>query len=600
MGKLIKVSDFIADFLSKHKDTGNTVFMVSGGGNMHLTDSLGRNYDLEYICNHHEQASTYASEGYARLSNKIGLAYVTTGPGGTNAITGVYSAWVDSIPTLTISGQVKFETSTASQPELNLRQLGDQEVNIIDLVKSITKYAVMITDKKSIKYHLQKAVYEAKNNRPGPVWIDIPLDIQGAMVDEDDLYDFKIPKQEEYDLKIDKVIEALKEAKRPVIIAGNGVRLSSAIPELLKLVEGLNIPILTTMSGVDLISTSHNLFFGRPGILGERAANFIVQNSDLLIVLGTRLNLRITSFNWEYFAREAKKIMVDIDENELNKKTFIPHIKIKADVKQFIELLIKNMNQKLNVAEWLDYCNNIRNRYPTVTEEHKMVCNYVSSYYFPLLLSKKLVRNSVIVTGNGIAYTSTFQTFKIRLGDRLFANVGCAAMGYDIPAAIGACMANNKKDIICLTGDGSIQMNIQEFQTIIHNKMPIKIFMYNNNGYLSIRITQTAYFKEKFIGEGPASGVTIPDMKKLAEVYGFKIFQIANHKEADEKLDTILAEDGPVFCEVFLDPYEKIGPKVSSFKKNDGSMQSKPLEDLAPFLPRDEFLDNMIIKPIKE
>jgi len=598
---MIKVSDFIANFLAEHQDTAKTVFMVSGGGNMHLIDSLGKNETLEYICNHHEQACAIAAEGYARVSNKIGIAYVTTGPGGTNAITGVYGAWVDSIPTLTISGQVKFETTIASQPELKLRQLGDQEVNIIDLVKPITKYAVMITDENTVKYHLQKAVYEAKSGRPGPVWLDVPLDIQEAMVDEDELIEFTIPTQEVYDTKINEVIEALKKAQRPVIIAGNGITLSGGILNLRHLVESLNIPVVTAISGIDLIPTNHKLFFGRPGILGERAANFIVQNSDLVIVLGTRLNLRHLSFNWKYFTREAKKIMVDIDENELNKKTFIPDVKIKSDVKQFLLDLEKaTKGLKLSINDWINYCNKIKFKYPVLKNSQKDRTDFVSSYYFPTLLSEKLPKNALIVTGNGTAYTSTYQAYNVREGDRIFANSGCASMGYDLPAAIGACLANYKKDVICITGDGSIQMNLQEMQTIIHYQLPIKIFMYNNNGYLSIRITQSTYFNKNFVGESPVSGVSIPDMKKLAEVYGFKVFQIKTNKDANEKIETVLNTKGPVFCEVMLDPDEEIGPKVASYKKEDGTMISKPLEDLAPFLPREEFKENMIIKIIED
>jgi acetolactate synthase-1/2/3 large subunit len=600
MDKLIKVSDFIANFIADHQDTANSVFMVSGGGNMHLIDSLGRNKNLEYICNHHEQACTIAAEGYARVTNKIGISYVTTGPGGTNAITGVYGAWTDSIPTLTISGQVKFETTIASQPELNLRQLGDQEIDIISIVKSITKYAVMITDKNSIKYHLQKAIYEAKSGRPGPVWLDIPLDIQGAMIDEDDLIEFKIPSKIVYDNKIDEVIELLKNSERPVIIAGNGIRLSDSKEILQELVESLNIPIVTTISGIDLISTNHKLFFGRPGILGERSANFIVQNSDLIIVFGTRLNLRHLSFNWEFFGRKAKKIMVDIDENELNKKTFIPDVKIKADLHEFLFILKNKCITKLNIHDWLEYCNKIKNKYHILSENQKNRTDYVSSYYFPILLSKKLSNNTIIVTGNGIAYTSTYQTYNVRDGDRIFANLGCASMGYDLPAAIGACIANDKKNVICITGDGSIQMNLQELQTIIHYNLPIKIFMYNNNGYLSIRMTQELYFDKNFVGESSASGVTIPDMKKLAEVYGFKVYQIKSNTEADLKINEILNNNGPVFCEVMLDPSEEISPKVASYKKEDGTMVSKPLEDLAPFLSRDEFKENMIIDIIEE
>ncbi len=596
---MIKVSDFIAKFIAEHKDTAKTVFMVSGGGNMHLIDSLGKNENLEYVCNHHEQACAIAAEGYARVSNKIGIAYVTTGPGGTNAITGVYGAWVDSIPTMIISGQVKFQTTIASQPELNLRQLGDQEVNIVDIVRPITKYAVMITDKNSIKFHLQKAIYEAKHGRPGPVWLDVPLDIQGAMVDEADLVEFEIPEEPKFDTKIPQVLDALKAAKRPVIIVGNGLRLANAKDDFRALIDELKIPVLTAISGVDLIETSNKYFFGRPGILGERTGNFVIQNSDLVIVLGTRLNLRILSFNWEFFAREAKKIMIDIDENELNKKTFIPDIKIKSDAKVFInDLREKARDLNLEIGDWLKYCNRIKMKYPVFDKSVLKEKNYVSSYYFPRLLSEKLPKNSLLLTGNGIAYTSTFQSYPVRAGDRLFANVGCASMGYDLPALIGACVANNKRQTICLTGDGSIQMNIQELQTIIHYRLPVKIFMYNNNGYLSIRITQHNYFNNNFVGESPISGVSIPDMKALAKIYGFKVFQIKNNDDANAKIDEILSCEGSVFCEVILPPNEVIGPKVASMKLQDGTMISKPLEDLAPFLPRDEFYKNMIVKPL--
>lgn len=595
-----KVSDIVAEFLATNAQVANDVFLVSGGGNMHLIDSVGRHEKLRYICNHHEQACAIAAEGYARVTNKIGVALVTTGPGGTNAITGVYGAWVDSIPTLTISGQVKFETTIASQPELKLRQLGDQEINIVDLVKPITKYAVMVTDKNDILYHLEKAVYEARNGRPGPVWIDIPLDIQGTKVDPNELKHFSPPKVPEYDLHIDEVITLLKQAKRPVIIVGNGVRLASSVSTFHSLVDQLNIPVVTAISGVDLIESSHHLFFGRPGILGERAANFIVQNADLLLILGSRLNLRIISFNWEYFAREATKIMVDIDPNELSKKTIKPNLPILADLKPFIETLLKRIKYTHipKYDEWLQYCKRIKKHYP-IFDKHNLQDHFVSSYYFPILLSKYLPIPSTIVTGNGIAYTSTYQAYPIRKGDRLFANVGCAAMGYDLPAAIGACVAY-KKEVICITGDGSIQMNLQEMQTIIHNQLPIKIFMYNNNGYLSIRITQKNYFSGHFVGESAQSGISLPDMKKVAKVYGFKVYTIANNKEAEEKLPKILREKGPVFCEVLLDSNEEIGPKVASYKKPDGTIVSKPLEDLSPFLPREEFLSNMIIEPIKD
>lgn len=596
---MIKVSDFIAKFIAEHKDTAKTVFMVSGGGNMHLIDSLGKNENLEYVCNHHEQACAIAAEGYARVSNKIGIAYVTTGPGGTNAITGVYGAWVDSIPTMIISGQVKFQTTIASQPELNLRQLGDQEVNIIDIVKPITKYAVMITDKNSIKFHLQKAVYEAKHGRPGPVWLDVPLDIQGAMVDEADLVKFEIPEEPKFDTKIPQVLDALKAAKRPVIIAGNGITLAGANEEFLKLIENLKIPVIGTFARYDIVRNDHELFFGRYGTIGNRAANFIVQNSDLIIAIGARLNIRAVSYNWEFFGREAKKILVDIDENELNKKTIAADIKIKSDAKVFISDLRSVLKDELDFGAWLEICKNYRKNYPTIEPFRQNVKEWVDSYnFFDVLSNHK--RDLVYVFGNGTACVSSYQSLRLYENQKVVVNSGCASMGYDLPAAIGACFANGKKDTICVTGEGSLQMNIQEFQTIIHNKLPIKIFVLNNAGYISIRNTQNNFFKGHKVGSDKDSGVSFPNIVKLAEVYGFEACRIENQLNLKGELEEILSKPGAVVCEIMLSPTEKMEPKLSSKIKPDGKMVSKPLEDMFPFLPREEFYKNMIIKPIDE
>ena len=596
---MIKVSDFIAKFIAEHEDTAKTVFMVSGGGNMHLIDSLGKNENLEYVCNHHEQACAIAAEGDARVSNKIGIAYVTTGPGGTNAITGVYGAWVDSIPTMIISGQVKFQTTIASQPELNLRQLGDQEVNIIDIVKPITKYAVMITDKNSIKFHLQKAVYEAKHGRPGPVWLDVPLDIQGAMVDEADLVKFEIPEEPKFDTKIPQVLDALKAAKRPVIIAGNGITLAGANEEFLKLIENLKIPVIGTFARYDIVRNDHELFFGRYGTIGNRAANFIVQNSDLIIAIGARLNIRAVSYNWEFFGREAKKILVDIDENELNKKTIAADIKIKSDAKVFISDLRSALNDKLNFESWLEICKNYRKNYPTIEPFRQVVQGCVDSYnFFDILSSDK--PDLVYVFGNGTACVSSYQSLRLYKNQKVVVNSGCASMGYDLPAAIGACFANGKRNTICVTGEGSLQMNIQEFQTIIHHKLPIKIFVLNNAGYISIRNTQNNFFKGHKLGSDKDSGVSFPDIVKLAKVYGFEACRIENQLNLKKDLDKILSKSGAVVCEVMLSPTEKMEPKLSSEIKPDGKMISKPLEDMFPFLPREEFYKNMIVKPVEE
>ena len=596
---MIKVSDFIAKFIAEHEDTAKTVFMVSGGGNMHLIDSLGKNENLEYVCNHHEQACAIAAEGYARVSNKIGIAYVTTGPGGTNAITGVYGAWVDSIPTMIISGQVKFQTTIASQPELNLRQLGDQEVNIVDIVRPITKYAVMITDKNSIKFHLQKAIYEAKHGRPGPVWLDVPLDIQGAMVDEADLIEFEIPEALKFDTKIPQVLDALKVAKRPVIIVGNGVTLAGANEEFLKLIEILKIPVIGTFARYDIVRNDHELFFGRYGTIGNRAANFVVQNSDLIIAIGARLNIRAVSYNWEFFGREAKKILVDIDQNELNKKTIAADIKIKSDAKVFISDLRSVLKDELDFGAWLEICKNYRKNYPTIEPFRQNVKERVDSYnFFDVLSNHK--RDLVYVFGNGTACVSSYQSLRLYENQKVVINSGCASMGYDLPAAIGACFANGKGNTICVTGEGSLQMNIQELQTIIHNKLPIKIFVLNNAGYISIRNTQNNFFKGHKVGSDKDSGVSFPNIVKLAEVYGFEACRIENQLNLKGELEEILSKPGAVVCEIMLSPTEKMEPKLSSKIKPDGKMVSKPLEDMFPFLPREEFYKNMIIKPVDE
>ena len=602
MGKIIKLSDYIANFLAEHKDTGNSVFMVSGGGNMHLIDSLGKHKDLEYICNHHEQACTYAAEGYARVNNKIGISYVTTGPGGTNAITGVYSAWTDSIPTLTISGQVKFQTTISSQPELNLRQLGDQEINIVELVKPITKYSVMISDKNSIKYHLQKAIYEAKNSRPGPVWLDIPLDIQGAMIDEDDLYDFEEETKIISDSRIDEVVELLKNAKRPVIIAGNGIVLSQAKSDFLDLVDALKVPVVGTFARYDIIKNDSPYFFGRYGTVGNRMANFTVQNSDLVISIGARLNIRAISYNWEYFAREAKKVVIDIDKNELQKHTLNIDLAINTDAKKFIN----NLNSSIEDIDlpkynkWFDKCLSYKNKYPTIEKKRQDVKDFVDSYNFYDVISDLANKDIKYIFGNGTACVSSYQSLRLYENQQVIVNSGCASMGYDLPAAIGACIANDKKDVICVTGEGSLQMNIQELQTIIHNKLPIKLFILNNDGYISIRNTQNGFFKGHKVGADKDSGISFPDTIKLANAYGFKTFKIDNQENLKDDLRNILNTDGAVVCEVMLSPNEKMEPKLSSQVKPDGKIVSKPLEDMYPFLDRDEFRDNMIIKMIED
>lgn len=596
---MIKVSDFIANHLAESDQTANDVFFVSGGGNMHLIDSIGKEKRLNYVCNHHEQACAIAAEGYARVSNKIGIAVVTTGPGGTNAITGVLGAWTDSIPVLIISGQVKFITTIASQPELQLRQLGDQEINIIDIVKPITKYAEMVTDKNKIKYYLEKAIYLAKSGRPGPVWLDIPLDIQGALINESDLEGFIPESAPAYDSQITQVIEALNAAERPVIIAGNGITLSDANDDFSTLVEKLKLPVIATFARYDILKEDNPYYFGRFGTVGQRAGNFVVQNSDLIIAIGARLNIRAISYNWEYFARAAKIIAVDIDNNELNKHTLKIDIKIHADAKKFINDLVKTSFSK-NYQQWLDQCNKYKVQYPTLVESRKKIIDCIDSYCFFDLLSKLAPKNTVYVFGNGTACVSSYQCLKIYGEQKVLINSGTASMGYDLPAAIGACYANNQKEVICVTGDGSLQMNIQELQTIIHYQLPIKLFVLNNDGYISIRNTQNNIFAGHLVGADKTSGVSCPDTIKIAQAYGFTTFKINSPANLADELQNILKLKGSLVCEIILSPSEKMEPKLSSELKPDGRMVSKPLEDMYPFLDREEFFSQMIVEPINE
>jgi acetolactate synthase-1/2/3 large subunit len=599
---MIRVADYIANILAHHDNTAKTIFMVSGGGNMHLIDALGKHDGLEYVCNHHEQACTFAAEGYTRLSNKIGIAYVTTGPGGTNAITGVYSAWVDSIPTLTISGQVKYQTTIAYQPELNLRQLGDQEGNIIAMVKPITKYAVMISDKNSIRYHLEKAIYEAKSGRPGPVWLDIPLDIQSSMIEESALVGFIPPPKPVYDTKMADVMAMLRTAKRPVIIAGNGIVLADAREEFLELIEKLQIPVVSSFARYDMVNDDHPLGFGRFGTIGHRSTNFIVQNSDLIIAIGARLNIRAISYNWEYFGREAQKVVVDIDPSELEKHTLSINLKINADAKIFIGDLQKAIEQNPlpSYESWVQRCRKYREDFPTIIQERVDVKDFVDSYFFFHTLSDIVKNDEVFVFANATASVSSYQSLVTKGKQRIIENSGCAAMGYDLPAAIGACLANNRQSIVCVTGEGSLQMNLQELQTIIHYNLPIKLFILNNNGYSSIRNTQNNFFNGFRVGSDVGSGVSFPDIGKISRAYGFKTFKIENQDNLLDTISKIYNENEQFICEVMIDSTEKMEPKLSSKIKTDGTMVSAPLEDMYPFLERDVFEKNMIIKPIGE
>ena len=595
----MRVADYIWKTLA---DKGvRHVFLVTGGGAMHLNDALGLERRIKYVCNLHEQACAMAAEGYARASGTPGVINVTTGPGGTNALTGVMGAWLDSVPMVIVSGQIKRATMITACPNLKLRQLGDQEYNIVDAVKPMTKFAKTVMSVEEVPQVLEDAWRICQEGRPGPVWIAVPLATQAAaMAPRATCAGRSAEGRETGDVGREavQIAEALKAAKRPAIIVGSGVHNAHCEELFLKVAESLNIPVLTSISGIDLIPSDHPLFFGRPGILGERPANLIMQNSDLFIVLGTRMGIRICGYAYETVARAAKKVMVDIDPNELEKPTFRPDVKICADAGDFLRALAVELPSLGPKAEWLDYCRRMKAKYPVILPEHRARTDYVSSYVLPEAIMRHAPDPLTVVTSNGIAYTSTFQAIPIRKGMRMFSNEACASMGYGLPAAIGAAFADAGRTVVCFEGDGSIQMNIQELQTLLNYKLPVKLFVYNNGGYLSIKTTQRAFFNGRFMGSEAGSGVILPSFEKIAAAYGLPYFRLKNNQVLDAKLPEIFATEGPALVEVMLDPFEKLGPKAASKKLPDGTMVSAPLEDMAPFLPREEFAANMLIPVI--
>ena len=597
---MIKVTDYIAKRLRAYGVTH--VFMVTGGGAMHLNDSLGR--EFTYITGHHEQACAIAAEGYSRVNNRLSVVNVTTGPGGLNALNGVMGQWTDSVPVLYLSGQVKFETTIHACPDVRgLRQLGDQEVDIISIVKPITKFATSITDTADVRYLLEKAIYEATTGRFGPVWIDVPMNIQGAQVEETTMRPFIPPApsddgQGTLQKTITDIWERIKNAERPVILAGHGIRLSGGIPEFETLLSNCNIPVVTTFNGMDVVNEANKNYIGRFGTLGSRAGNFCVQNADLLITIGTRNNIRQVSYNWELFAREAYKIVVDIDAAELQKPTVKPDLPVQADAKEFIALFNNVMGSSATDlhTDWLEWNKVRKAKYPSVLPDYHASKNGVHPYVLMEVLGNCLPAGSICVAGDGTACVAPFQAMPITNNIRIFWNSGCASMGYDLPAAIGACVASNMGEVVCLAGDGSLQMNIQELQTVIHHQMPIKIIYLNNNGYVSIKQTQDGFFGGHRVGSDPASGVSFPDIIKLGAAYGFKTCRMTSHDNLKEEITRLLTTEGPVICEVLLTDDYKFQPKVASKRMEDGRMVSAPLEDLAPFLERDEFRTNLFIK----
>lgn len=603
---MIKVSDLVADVLASHGI--EHVFMVTGGGAMHLNNSLGKHPKLKYVCCHHEQACAMAAESYARLTGKIAAVNVTTGPGGINALNGVFGAWTDSISMIVISGQVRYDTTVYSTG-MNLRQVGDQEfAKIIDVASTMTKYAVMITDPSDIRYQIEKAIFLAQNGRPGPVWIDIPMNVQGAYIDENNLKKYnpledqtEIPAEPSNEI-IDHVIEKLNGAQRPILLIGSGIRSAKAVEEFLELVDLLKIPVVTAWNAHDLIENENPFYIGRPGTVGDRSGNFAVQNSDLLLVLGCRLNIRQIGYNYKTFAREAYKIMVDIDESELKKPTLEIDFPIHCDLKKFLLKGISKLKSlSLNTNnDWLIWCKKRKEIYPVVLKSYWDKKSPVNPYCFMEKLFDYIDNDQIIVTGDGTACVTSFQAATIKKGQRLYTNSGSASMGYDLPAAIGACIGSGLKNVICLAGDGSIMMNIQELSTISYLKLPIKIFLLNNNGYHSISQTQRNFFGEPLVGVGNDSGLGFPKFKKIAYAFDLKYDSADTIEGIEDKIKNFIQDNKPGLFEVFLDTYQQFSPKQSSKRLEDGQLISSPLEDMYPFLSREELQENMIIKSFED
>jgi acetolactate synthase I/II/III large subunit len=604
----MKLSDYIAGQLA---DWGvGHIFLVTGGGAMHLNDSIGKEPRIQYVCNHHEQASAMAAEAYARISARPGVINVTTGPGGINAINGVFGAWTDSIPMLVISGQVKLETCMRAQGITGLRQLGDQEVDIVAMVEKITKYAVMVDDPLSIRYHLERAWHLAHSGRPGPCWLDIPVDVQATSIDPANLRAYDPGQDRVAQDNADnqsvltsfvltsscrKVLQRIRNAKRPVILAGTGVRAAQAVTEFDELFHRLGVPVTTAWTH-DLIATDDPLFCGRQGTIGDRAGNFTVQNADVLLILGSRLSIRQTSYNWQSFAPRAFKIQVDIDAAEFHKPTVQPDMAIHCDLKQFIQELLHQCDadnyRPATHASWLAWCRKRVQRYPVVQDHQRQPGPPLNPYYFVEQLSAKLADDDVIICGNATACIVPFQTMRLRKNQRLISNSGSASMGYDLPAAIGAAFARPNKRVICIAGDGSIQMNIQELQTIAHHHLPIKLFVLNNSGYLSMRMTQSGFFG-RLTGESASSGASLPDMVKVACAYGIPSLRIDRQSQLDQ-VDHALAAEGPALIDVVLDPNQEFEPRSRARQLPDGRIVSPNLEDMYPFLDETELMDNVI------
>jgi acetolactate synthase I/II/III large subunit len=599
----MKLSDYVMRFIV---DRGiNHVFMVAGGGAMHLNHSAGTCSGMEVVCNLHEQAAAIAAEAYSKITNNMGFALVTTGPGGTNAVTGVAGAWLDSTPCLYISGQVKRDHLIGNR---GVRQFGFQEIDIISIVKPITKYAVTVMEPNTIRYHLEKALYLATHGRPGPVWLDIPMDVQSAQVEPDDLesfdpslYAFSVPESTDLESQVNRAIDLISKAERPVIWGGNGIRLAHAQEDFVRMVDKLQIPVLLTWLGIDLLPEDHPLFVGRPGSVAPRGANFALQNSDLLLTIGARLDMGSTGYSHENLARSAKKIMVDVDDAEIKKMCTHIDLPVCADAGDFLRELLKKSDRisRSNRSAWNDRCLEWKKRYPVVLPEYYHT-GKINTYIFSDILSKLLMPDELVVSASSGAGVEIFLlSFKTKQGQRVIHTASLGAMGFGLPASIGACLAAGGKRTILVDADGGFQLNSQELETISRLKLPVKMFVLNNQGYASIRTSQSKYFGI-LTGADDTSGLSLPDTLRLGRAYGVPVVRISSPDKLEEQIQAALDSPGPILCDVMIPTEEQRIPSLSTVQLPDGRMVSSPMEDLYPFLSREEFLKNMIVPSLKE